>query len=95
MRNIHIPYTLISKYLQGKLRYYIYNTRFRFLIRRYIQEQYEYRLRTMNKRCLKRGSCIHCGCDTPELQFSNDKCEGACYTKMLSKKHWKIYKALL
>lgn len=54
-------------------------------------EQYDMRLESMKKEC-KNGSCIVCGCATPELQMSNKPCEGKCYPKMLSKKEWEQLK---
>ena len=56
------------------------------------QEQFQYRLQVMNKECLKRGECIICGCQTPQLQLVDDSCEGNCYPPFMSKEIWNQYK---
>ena len=90
---------------QGYIRMFLYNF-LPFLMRKHIKEQYEYR-RDKTKLCTENGSCLACGCKTPELYFANKGCSSeelslklrekivgrkdVCYTKMLSKKEWKNY----
>ena len=72
--------------------YYKFNYRLRFLIRKHIREQFIYRKEIMNLTCWNQGSCIHCGCQVPSLQFANKSCEGDCYPPMMSKKNWNKFK---
>jgi hypothetical protein len=46
----------------------------------------------MNQTCLKQGSCVICGCSTPQLQMADAACEGNCYPEMMSKENWDNYK---
>jgi hypothetical protein len=46
----------------------------------------------MNKECYTSGSCIKCGCDTPNLQMANAGCKGNCYKAFVEKKKWEIFK---
>lgn len=78
----------IISYVQGNIRYRLYYSRFRFLIREHIREQYEYRIRVMKKECYESGNCVICGCKTTNLQFANKPCDGNCYPRMMSKKEW-------
>lgn len=83
----------VRGYIQGWFRYRLYYSKnVKFLMRRHIVEQIDYRISVMNKECLSTGSCIHCGCKTTALQMANYPCEGACYDKMLSKKKWNVSK---
>lgn len=56
------------------------------------QEQFKYRLQTMNRQCLSQGKCVVCGCETPQLQMVDDGCEGGCYPKMMTPEVWAQYK---
>lgn len=78
---------LVYDYLLGNYRQFMYYN-FPFMLRKHIIEQYEWRLKIMNQTCLNNGECIKCGCQTPNLQFANKACEGACYPPMVSKKLW-------
>lgn len=62
----------------------------------YIKEQFIWRLSEMDKseqgrKCLKDGVCL-CGCDVPDLQLSDDACEGGCYPAMMNEIDWNNYK---
>lgn len=72
----------------------MYNTSYftRALLRQHIIDQFHYREIKASKECIINGSCIKCGCDTPELFFANRACEGNCYPKMMSKKQWYKYR---
>jgi len=81
----------VIAYFQGNIRYSLYYSKFRFLLRKHIVEQYEFRIMVMKEECLLRGHCVKCGCKTTHLQFANKACEGKCYPAMMSKKKWKEY----
>lgn len=78
----------IKAYLQGNYRYRLYYSKFKWLIRKHIREQIDYRIEIMNPECYKRGTCIGCGCMTTALQMANKQCDGNCYPPMLSKIEW-------
>jgi hypothetical protein len=91
---------------QGTIRYWLY-LNFDCLLKKHIIEQFEYRL-TKSRKCVLNGSCVFCGCKTPELMFANKPCglikltkynrkavidsEEICYDKMLNKKEWLNFK---
>jgi hypothetical protein len=79
-------------YIQGHTREILYYSKLRFLIRKHIQEQFEWRLKVMDKECYTDAQCKHCGCDIPALTLSNKQCGGKCYYPMMSKKQWLEYK---
>lgn len=79
----------IYYFIQGYIRYLIFNSKYKYLIRSHIREQIESRIKSMNKECYNNGTCIECGCMTTHLQMCNKACEGNCYPKMLSKDKWK------
>lgn len=79
-------------YLQGKIRYKIYYSKFSWLIREHIKEQIDIRIMSMNLECFNRGECIKCGCQTTALQMANKHCDGNCYPKMLNKREWELFK---
>ena len=81
-------------YLQGNLRYKLYYSRFKKLIRKHILEQIEFRINSMDKFCYNNGSCKLCGCKTTALQMANKACDKPCYPKMLSKKDWNSWKKI-
>jgi hypothetical protein len=58
----------------------------------YKQEQFKYRLNIMDQNCLKQGYCKICGCETPQLQMSDEACEGQCYPFMMNKEDWEKFK---
>ena len=71
---------------------YLYLLSLHKLIPRYIREQIEKRINSMNPECYKSGSCIKCGCITTQLQMANKSCEGNCYPKMQNRKNWNLLK---
>ncbi len=75
----------------GNLRYKLYNSRFRFLVPKWVRDYYILRLRIMNPICLSEGACIECGCITPALQFANKTCDGECYPPMTNKKDFNMF----
>jgi hypothetical protein len=81
----------IIDYYRATYRYFLYGTFFKFLIRKHIQEQFEYRIKIMDKECYDNGECIHCGCSTPALQMTNKSCDGFCYPTMMTKKQWRMF----
>lgn len=83
------PFIDIWHYLVGHYRYTLYYSKFKFLIRKHIREQIEFRINNMNRKCFNRGECIKCGCLTTALQMCNKSCDGKCYPVMYSKKVWK------
>lgn len=83
-----LPLRDVYYYIQGTLRYRLYYSRFKFLIRKHILEQIDYRINVMNYECYERGECVLCGCSTTALQMCNKSCEGKEYPIMMGKKHW-------
>lgn len=82
----------IQAYIQGKLRYKLYYSKFVFLIREHIREQIEVRINSMDRQCYYDGQCKLCGCTTTALQMANKACDKACYPRMLTKSEWRLLK---
>ena len=82
----------IIAYVQGKLRYKLYYSKYKWLIRKHIREQIDFRIKYMNKVCFLSGSCEICGCETTALQMADKACDNPCYPKIMSKYYWKIFK---
>lgn len=86
-------------YIQGNIRSKIYYHKRKWirkwLMRRHIREQIDFRIKVMNPVCFEQGSCLHCGCETTKLQMANKACEGACYFHMASKKKWNDIKNIV
>ena len=82
----------ILAFFQGTIRYKLYYTKFKFLIRKHIREQIEVRINSMDRKCFEDGQCKLCGCKTTALQMADKSCGKPCYPKMLSKKEWKKFK---
>lgn len=80
-------------YIQGSVRYKLYYSKYKFLIREYIREQIAFRIFAMKKECLNKGECILCGCSTTALQMCNKVCDGNCYPAMMSKRRWVKFQA--
>lgn len=85
----------VKNYFIAWYRYRLYYSPFRFLIRKHIIEQFEYRLKVVNKECYTKGSCVKCGCHVPALLFSDAPCAGNCYPEFKNKKNWFNYASLL
>lgn len=58
----------------------------------HIKEQFEWRKTKAKAECISKGACIECGCETPDLFYTSESCEGACYPKMMEIEEWKKYK---
>lgn len=82
----------VIAYLQGNIRYIFYYSWCRFLIRKHIREQIDFRINSMRRTCYANGFCDECGCKTTQLQMANKSCAGNCYPRMMSRKKWKIFK---
>lgn len=80
----------IYSYFIGNYRYKLYYSKYKFLIRKHILEQIEYRINSMDQECYNNGQCKICGCKTTALQMANKACDKPCYPLMVSKKFWKI-----
>lgn len=78
----------VIAFCQGNLRYLVYGTKFNFLIRWHIQEQINFRIEFMQKKCYDSGSCERCGCSTTALQMANKCCDKPCYPPMLNEEDW-------
>ena len=87
-----ITFINVYSYLLGNFRYHCLHSKFRWLIRKHIREQYEYRVRTMDRECYDKGYCKVCGCSTTALQCANKSCDNFCYPVMLSKSDWNYLK---
>ena len=64
---------------------------------KHIKEQLIWRLHMMKEskdgqQCIAKGECIHCGCGVPDLQLSDDACEGNCYPPIMDEKKWNTFK---
>lgn len=91
MNQKRVNLTNIIAYLQGNIRYYLYYSRFKFMIRKHIREQIDFRIKFMDKACYENGQCKLCGCATTALQMANKSCDKPCYPKMMPKSQWKNF----
>lgn len=80
----------IWSFFQGNFRYQIYYSKFAFLLPKYIREQIQVRINSMDRQCYQEGQCKMCGCQTTALQMANKACDKPCYPSMMSKKNWKL-----
>lgn len=97
-----ITWTNIKKFITGWFRYIIYKlSKFKFvakvaedlnLLSPHKVEQFKWRLSVMKSECLTSGACVICGCETPQLQMTNEACEGKCYPEMMDQETWDKYK---
>lgn len=78
----------IIAYIVGNLRYRLYYSRYKYLIRKHVREQIDMRIKFMKKECYENGTCIICGCATTALQMSNKQCDAPCYPIMVGKEIW-------
>lgn len=78
----------VLSYFEGVLRYKIYYSKYKWLIRSHIHEQIRFRLKVMNQECYSKGSCVVCGCEVPELQMCTKTCDGNCYPPLMNKDKW-------
>lgn len=88
-------YTLnnILNYIQGNIRYQLYYSKFAFLIPKYVREQIDIRINSMDSQCYKEGQCKMCGCSTTALQMCDKACDKPCYPPMLNKEAWEKFKS--
>jgi hypothetical protein len=42
--------------------------------------------------CILSGKCVHCGCDTPDLFYGEQPCEGNCFPEWMEKEEWEDFK---
>jgi len=87
-----INFKNIIAFCQGTLRYQVYYSPFKFLIRKHIREQISFRINSMRRTCFTNGECEECGCSTTALQMANKTCGGICYPPMISKEKWRMAK---
>lgn len=87
----------IWSYIQGNIRYRLYYSKkiygidLSWLLPKWLKDQIELRIDSMDRECYNNGSCKICGCKTTELQFADKACDKPCYPFMLSKKQWYIF----
>lgn len=82
----------ITAYILGNVRYKLYYSRYKFLIRKHILEQIDFRIKWMKPECYNQGECVICGCATTALQMANKACDAPCYPEMMNKTHWEKFK---
>ena len=87
-----INFKNVIAYIQGNIRYELFYSEYKSLIRSHIIEQIEARIKSMNQECYDSGSCIKCGCRTTHLQMANKPCDGACYPPMVNRDKWNYMK---
>lgn len=80
-------------YICGHIIYYIYYSRFKNIIPKFILEQYDFRIAYMNRICYYKGSCKSCGCKTTALQMIYRSCKSHCYPNLQSPKEWRRFKS--
>lgn len=80
----------IISFFEGSYRYNLYYSTgiSRYLMRKHIREQIDFRISVMNPKCYEQGSCVICGCDTTALQMANKPCEGMEYPPLMTKERW-------
>ena len=93
-------------YVQGILRYRLYKSKLRFLLRWHIIDQYEWR-KVEAQPCYYAGECQCCGCRTPELFFCGKACSAGkapfsacamampCYPALMSQTEWYWFQVAL
>lgn len=79
-------------FVQGNIRYKLWYSKYRWLMRRHIREQIKFRIQRMKPECYEQGSCVKCGCGTTMLQMADKACDGNCYPPMLKAGAWKHFK---
>lgn len=82
----------ILAYITGNLRYSVYYSKYKGLLREHIIEQIDFRIKVMDSVCYEEGSCKLCGCTTTKLQMANKSCDKPCYPTMMNRKHWRLFK---
>jgi hypothetical protein len=87
-----VPLINVWYFIQGHARYKLYYSKYKWLLRKHIREQIDFRIKAMRPTCYINGSCDVCGCQTTMLQMANKACEGNCYPKMLKAGNWEYIK---
>lgn len=82
-------------YIQGNIRHKLYYSKYKWLLRRHIREQIDFRIQRMKPECYANGSCIMCGCETTKLQMADKSCDNHCYPSMFKAGSWKHFKELM
>lgn len=86
------PLRDIRAFFVGNLRYNLYySINWKWLIRKHIKQQIDYRIKVMNPLCYTSGACIKCGCQTTHLQMANRTCDGMEYPPIVSRKQWILF----
>lgn len=91
MMKSKINLSTIIAYIQGHIRYKLYYSRFKFLIRKHIRDQIDFRIKYMDKECYEKGSCKLCGCATTALQMADKQCDKPCYPPIFNKSGWAAF----
>lgn len=86
------PLSDVWFYVQGNIRYKLYYSKYKWLLRKHIREQIEFRIQRMKPECYENGSCVVCGCETTMLQMADKSCDGKCYPAMFKAGTWKHFK---
>ena len=76
-------------WMQGNIMYTL-----RSYLPAFIKEQVEWRQHRMNPAC-HQGTCVHCGCSTPELQYATRGCRAGCYPPMAWPWDWPWFKQFM
>lgn len=78
----------IYAFITGNIRYKLYYSKYKKLIRPHILAQIDFRISVMDQTCYKTGSCKMCGCATTALQMASKSCDKPCYPPFMSAKKW-------
>jgi hypothetical protein len=96
-KKARVSFRNIVAYIQGNVRYKLYYSKVLYgidlswLLPKWLREQIELRIESMDRQCYNEGSCKICGCKTTALQFADKSCDKPCYPSMLSRKQWEIF----
>jgi hypothetical protein len=81
----------IKNFIQGHLNKFLDNTEYMSL-ELHIKEQVIYRA-SLCQDCYYNGSCLKCGCKTPDMFYSTNKVDSlGKWKEMLDKEQWNIFK---
>lgn len=83
----------IYAFITGHIRYKLYYSKYKKLIRPHILAQIDFRISVMDQVCYKTGSCKMCGCATTALQMASKSCDKPCYPPFMSSKKWAAFVA--
>lgn len=74
-------------WLQGTYRWFMYR-KFPLLLRSFVKDAFEKR-KELAKDCYLNGSCLHCGCETPQVFFASRGClkDDPCYLPLKQMKN--------